>query len=332
MIISRTPFRISFFGGGSDYPTWYLKYGGLVLGTTIDKYCYISCRYLPPFFDYTHRIVYSQIDNVTDTKDISHPAVRGIIEYMKESRGLEIHHNGDLPARSGLGSSSSFTVGMIHALTALRGKMISKKDLAQEAVHMEQEVLKEHVGSQDQILTTYGGFNMIEFHTDGTYEISPVILDKEKTERFQDHLMLFFTGFTRFASEIAKSHIDNLENKRRETQTMMQMAREGKDCLQSDNPCYEDFGKLLHEYWQYKRNFSDKVSNAEIDRIYETGIKAGATGGKLLGAGGGGFILFFVNPEKKPAVREALKSLVHVNFTLDSTGSKIVIYEPNDFQ
>jgi len=223
-------------------------------------------------------------------------------------------------------------VGLIHALTALRGKMISKKDLAHEAVYMEQEVLKEHVGSQDQILTTFGGFNMIEFHTDGSYEISPVILDKEKSERFQNHMMLFFTGFTRFASEIAKSHIDNLDKKRRETQIMMQMAKEGKACLQSDTPKYADFGKLLHEYWQYKRELSEKVSTSDIDRIYDTGMKAGAMGGKLLGAGGGGFILFFVEPEKQPKVREALRDLIHVNFQLDSTGSKIVIYEPNNFQ
>ncbi|MEE8349370.1 MAG: kinase [Acidobacteriota bacterium] len=332
MIVSRTPFRVSFFGGGSDYPAWYLKHGGVVLGTTIDKYCYISCRHLPPFFHYKHRIVHSRIDNVTDINDITHPAVRGILEYMGETAGLEIHHNGDLPARSGLGSSSSFTVGLIHVLMALHGKMISKKDLASRAVHVEQDVLKEHVGSQDQILTTHGGFNMIEFRQDGSYDISPVILDREKSVQFQKHLMLFFTGFTRFASDIAKSHIDNLELKTRETRTMMQMAQEAKECLQSENPRFVDFGQLLREYWKYKRDLSDKVSTSEIDQIHDTGIRAGALGGKLLGAGGGGFFLFFVKPEDQPKVREALKDLVHVNFNLESTGSKIVIYEPTDFQ
>ncbi|MDP3921286.1 MAG: kinase [Candidatus Omnitrophota bacterium] len=332
MIVSRTPFRISFFGGGTDYPAWYRKYGGMVLGSTIDKFCYISCRYLPPFFDFKHRIVYSQIDSVNEVKDIKHPAVRGILNTMDVKNGLEIHHDGDLPARSGLGSSSSFTVGLIHAIHALKGQMISKKDLATEAVHMEQDILKEHVGSQDQVLTTHGGLNVIQFHADDSFDITPLILAKDRIEDFQKHMMLVFTGFTRIASEIAKHHIANMEARKREMQIMQQMAKEGMEILINPKIPIENFGKLLHEYWQYKRSLSDKVTTPALDTIYEAAKSAGAYGGKLLGAGGGGFMLLFARPDRQPEIREKLKDLIHVNFRLDFTGSKIVIYEPNNFQ
>ncbi|HTL48847.1 MAG TPA: kinase [Verrucomicrobiae bacterium] len=330
MIISRTPFRISFFGGGSDYPAWYSKYGGKVIGTTIDKYCYISCRYLPPFFTYKHRIVYSNMEYVNDLSEIKHPAVKGILETLKVDRGMEIHHDGDLPARSGLGSSSSFTVGLLHALHALHGKFISKRDLANEAVHIEQEVLKENVGSQDQILAAYGGFNMIEFHQGGTYDVQPVILPKERLTEFQQNLMLCFTGITRIASTIAKAHIDNLEKRKREIQMMQQMTHEAISILQSSSQI-DEFGKLLHEYWNYKKSLSDKVTTPEVDEIYTAALEAGALGGKLLGAGGGGFMLFFAKPEAQQKIRERLKKLVHVGFRFEFSGSKIVIYEPYNF-
>ena len=331
MIVSRTPFRISFFGGGSDYPAWYTKYGGKVIGTTIDKYCYISCRYLPPFFTYKHRIVYSNMEYVNDISEIKHPAVQGILKSFKTEKGLEIHHDGDLPARSGLGSSSSFTVGLLHSLHALEGKFTSKRDLALEAMHIEQDVLSENVGSQDQILAAYGGFNTVEFHSTGNFDVHPVILPKERLTHFQQHLMLCFTGITRIASTIAKSHIENLEKRKREIQLMQQMTNEAISVLQSETASIEEFGRLLNEYWEYKKSLSDKVTTPEVDEIYKAAREAGAIGGKLLGAGGGGFMIFFAKPEIQRKIRERLKNLVHVGFRFDFSGSKIVVYEPYNF-
>ena len=226
MIITRTPFRISFFGGGTDYPKWYEEHGGVVLATTIDKYCYISCRYLPPFFEHKYRVVYSRIENVAHIDDIEHPAAKAVLQYMRCSRGLEIHHDGDLPARSGLGSSSSFTVGLLNALMALQGKYIASEDLARLAIHIEQDLIKENVGSQDQISAAFGGFNRIEFHRDGTFRVDPIILHQDRLSEFQDHLMLFFTGFSRIASEIAKSKIDNIKARTVELKRMKEIAHE----------------------------------------------------------------------------------------------------------
>lgn len=332
MILSRTPFRISFFGGGADYPAWYRRYGGKVLGTAIDKYCYISVRHLPPFFDYKHRIVWSKVEHVKDFESIQHPAVRGVLQEMGGGPGLEIHHDGDLPARSGLGSSSAFTVGFIHALKALDGKMIPKRDLASRAIHMEQEILKENVGSQDQVLTAMGGFNLVEFQKDDTFDITPIIFSKDKTAHLQHHMMLFFTGFTRVASDIARSCIENLEKRRDEINRMQEMVEEAVCILQDDEEPAKRFGNLLHEYWLCKKSWSGKISKPEIDEIYETAMRAGAYGGKLLGAGGGGFLLIMIRPELKQKLCEKLRKLTCVNFRFDFTGSKIVVYEPNDFQ
>lgn len=332
MIITRTPFRISFFGGGSDYPAWFQRYGGFVLGATIDKYCYISCRYLPPFFDYRYRLVYSRVECVNEIHEIRHPAVRGVLQSFDIPKGLEIHHDGDLPARSGLGSSSAFTVGFVHALKGLQGLMISKKDLANTAIFVEQEILKEHVGCQDQILAAYGGFNTVEFHPDGTFDINPVILTKSRIEEFQSHMILFFTGFTRIASEIAKTHVDNLEQRKTEMQNMGKMAHEAVALLQDEKTPMSRFGTLLNEYWQNKRLLSERVTTAEIDEIYDAGIASGASGGKLLGAGGGGFILFVVKPEFRQRLKDRLNRLISVDFRLDFSGSKTVVYEPNNFQ
>lgn len=332
MIISRTPFRISFFGGGSDYPAWYQQYGGKVFGTTIDKYCYISLRHLPAFFDYKHRIVYSKIEQVSEIEEIRHPAVRAVFKTMNVTDGLEVHHDGDLPARSGLGSSSSFTVGLIHALKAIRGEMIQKRDLANEAVYMEQEVLKENVGSQDQILTSVGGMNTIEFFKDGTFDVTPVILNKEKIDLLQKHMVLCFTGFTRIASEIAKTYMGSLEKRKVEIMAMQDMVGRAMDVFQKSGNLIEDFGSLLNEYWALKKNLSDNVSNPEIDQIYEAAMKAGAAGGKLLGAGGGGFLLLMIKPGMHQKVYESLKGLTFTSFRFDYTGSKIVVYEPNNFQ
>jgi D-glycero-alpha-D-manno-heptose-7-phosphate kinase len=328
MIITRTPFRISFFGGGTDYPAWYQEHGGIVLATTIDKYCYISCRYLPPFFEHNYRIVYSRIENCKSVDQIEHPSVRAVLKYMACDLGLEVHHDGDLPARSGLGSSSSFTVGLLNALMALNGNHISCEELASKAIHIEQDLIKENVGSQDQISAAFGGFNRIEFLRDGSFKVDPVILRKERLDEFQDHLMLFFTGFSRIASEVAKSKIDNIKSRTAELQLMKEMTREAISTLQGSTPIAE-IGRMLDQNWKYKRSLSDKVSTSEIDQIYETAIRAGAIGGKLLGAGGGGFMVFFVQPENQKKVREALGRLIHVPFRFENSGSRVVLYQPN---
>ena len=332
MIISKTPFRISFFGGGTDYPEWYHENGGSVLATTIDKYCYISCRHLPPFFEHKHRIVYSKIESVKTTEEIQHPVVRAVLSNLSITDGLEIHHDADLPARSGLGSSSSFTVGLINVLNALKGLQISKQDLAKQATYIEQEVLKETVGSQDQVLAAFGGFNRIDFHPDDSFNISPVIINKDLVGQLQSHMLLFFTGLSRFSSDIARDKVSNFTNRFQELTRIKEMVDEGMSILQSPLTPIMNLGKLMHESWKLKRSLSAKVSTPKIDEIYEAGIKAGATGGKILGAGGGGFILFFAEPKNHKKILERLKSLVHVAFHFDDVGSKIVVYEPNGFK
>lgn len=329
MIITRTPFRISFFGGGTDYPGWFREHGGAVLSTTIDKYCYITCRFLPPFFDHRHRIVYSKIENVRDIREIEHPAVRAVLDWMRWERGLEVHHDGDLPARSGLGSSSSFTVGLLHALNALLGRQVSKDELANQAIHVEQEVIGENVGSQDQVSAAFGGFNRMEFKRDGVFRVAPVILPKERQAELQRHLMLCFTGLSRFASEVAKSTIDNLAARASELVRMGAMVDEAVRILASPATPMVEFGRLLDETWQMKRRLSERVSTVEIDHIYEAARSAGAIGGKLMGAGGGGFMLLFVPPELQSRVRARLAKLVHVPFEFESDGSRVVLYQPN---
>lgn len=329
MIITRTPFRISFFGGGTDYPAWYLEHGGAVLATTIDKYCYISCRRLPPFFEHKHRIVYSHIENVRSIGEIQHPAVRAVFDWMHVSDGLEIHHDGDLPARSGLGSSSSFTVGLIHAIRALRGEYVSKDALANQAIHVEQRVIEENVGSQDQVSAAFGGLNRIEFRPDDSFDVAPVIVPQERLGVVQQHLMLFFTGVSRIASEVAKAKIDNLKNRTRELKLMQGMVDEAIAILQDPAQPIEAFGQLLDQSWQLKRSLSAGVSTPEIDDIYAAAKAAGAIGGKILGAGGGGFLLLFSPPERQARIRETLAHLVHVPFRFENTGSRVVLYQPN---
>lgn len=328
MIISRTPFRVSFFGGGTDYPKWFQQHGGVVLATSIDKYCYISCRYLPQFFEHNYRIVYSRIENVRTIDEIVHPAVRAVLGYYHCESGLEIHHDGDLPARSGLGSSSSFTVGLINAVKALNGSYISKEDLAAQAIDIEQNVIKESVGSQDQISAAFGGFNRIEFLRDGSFQVTPIILQADRLHELQDHLMLFFTGLSRNAPEIAQSKIENFKSREIELLRMKEMVDESIGLLQDGSPI-SDFGRLLHDSWQYKRTLSNKVTTPEVDEIYDTAMANGAVGGKLLGAGGGGFLLLFVAPERQALIREKLRHLVHVPFRFENSGSRIVLYQPN---
>jgi len=330
MIISRTPFRISFFGGGTDYPVWYRESGGAVLATTFDKYCYITCRCLPPFFEHKHRIVYSQAELVRDIDEIRHPAVRETLRFMGIIDGVEIHHDGDLPARTGLGSSSSFTVGLLNALYALKGVMPSRMQLAQEAIHIEQEVLKENVGCQDQVLAAFGGFNRVDFSGDNNIDIKRITISPPRLESLQNHLMLFFTGFSRTASEIAGEQIKQTPGKKRELTQMLHMVDEAINILNSDRDLL-DFGKLLHENWQLKRSLTDKISTPYTDFLYETAIKAGASGGKLLGAGGGGFMLFFVRPELQDTVYKAMGNVLNVPFRFESAGSQIIFYEPDSY-
>ncbi|HEY9216154.1 MAG TPA: GHMP kinase [Ancylobacter sp.] len=332
MIITRTPFRISFFGGGTDYPRWFRNHGGAVLATTIDKYCYINCRRLPPFFEHKHRIVYSRIENVQTPDEIEHPAVRAVLNWAKVEEGVEVHHDGDLPARSGLGSSSSFTVGLVNALYALRGQMISKDELAQHAIHIEQDLIGENVGSQDQVSAAYGGLNRIDFHRNGSFDVSPMVLRSERMHELHSHLMLCFTGVSRIASEVAKSKIDNLEKRQDELNCMQQMVDQASAILHGGDRPIAEFGRLLHEGWQYKRRISERVSTPFIDELYEAAMAAGAIGGKILGAGGGGFLLLFAAPERQAAIRERLARLVHVPFNFENSGSRVVLYQPNGFE
>lgn len=325
MIISKTPFRISFFGGGTDYPVWYKENAGAVLSTTIDKYCYISCRYLPPFFEHKHRIVYSNIENVKDIREIQHPAVKAILEFCKIDKGVEIHHDGDLPARSGLGSSSSFTVGLLHCLYALKGYIISEARLAKEAIYIEQNILKENVGSQDQVSAAHGGFNKIIFSRDDEFRIEPITVRREKIEQLEDHLLLIFTGFSRFASEIAQEQIKNTPRKKEELSSMQEMVDEAVSIINNDRDIME-FGKLLNEAWKLKKSLSDKISTSVVDEMYQAALKAGAIGGKLLGAGGGGFMLLFAPPERHQNIKEALKEFLEVEFSFENEGSRIIYY------
>ncbi len=332
MIISRTPFRISFFGGGTDYPVWYNEHGGSVLATSINKYCYITLRYLPPCFDYKHRIVYSKQETVKNISEIQHPSVRETLRFINLDRGIEIHHDGDLPARTGLGSSSAFTVGLLNALYALKGKMVTKRQLALETIHIEQNRIKENVGSQDQTTAAFGGFNKIEFGGEQHIQVQPITLNAEKNQLLQDHLMLFFTGFARRASEIAGEQIKKTPEKKNELKKMSEMVDEAISILNGNNSNITDFGKLMHETWMIKRSLTNKITNPLIDKIYDTAVKAGALGGKLLGAGGGGFILFFVKPELQPKVKEKLKNLLYVPFKFENLGSQIIYYAPpNNF-
>jgi D-glycero-alpha-D-manno-heptose-7-phosphate kinase len=331
MIITRTPFRVSFFGGGTDYPTWFKKNEGSVLVTSIDKYCYISCRKLPPFFEHKHRIVYSLIEMVKNISEIEHPSVRAVMSWKQVEDGLEIHHDGDLPARSGLGSSSSFTVGLVHALEALSGKISSKKQLATSAIHIEQNIISENVGSQDQISVAYGGFNRISFHKDETFTVEPIIFPSGRKQELEAHLMLFFTGFSRIASEIAASQVTNIKYREKELLLMREMVNVGIDIIQDTNRSITEFGSLLAEAWSCKRTMSDKVTTPEIDEIYERAIKAGALGGKILGAGGGGFLLIFASPEKQLRIKNALNELINVPFKFENSGSSVMVYEPNGF-
>jgi D-glycero-alpha-D-manno-heptose-7-phosphate kinase len=330
MIITSTPYRISFFGGGTDYPVFFKHHAGAVLAASINRYCYISCRFYPPFFEHRHRIVWSRIELVQDTADIQHPAVREAIRYLNIREGLEIHHDGDLPARTGLGSSSAFAVGMLHALYALKGELVSKRKLAMEAIHLEQSILNETVGIQDQITTAHGGFNLIEIDRNGGFQVRPIPLSAARKQALQEHLLLIYTGVARTASQVAEKQIASIPDKTSVLERMKALVYEATSILTGSGDIGE-FGKLLHETWELKRSISPEVSTPLIDDLYTRARKAGATGGKLLGAGGGGFVLLFVEPQKRQSVLDALKDFLMVPFEFESNGTHIVLYEPERY-
>jgi D-glycero-alpha-D-manno-heptose-7-phosphate kinase len=326
MTISRTPLRISFFGGGTDFPAWYKQHGGAVLSAAIDKYCYVHCRKLPPFFDYKHKVVFfSKQEAFNDISEIQHPAVREVYRFMDVKEGLVMQHDADLPSHSGLGSSSAFTVGLLNALYALRGTLITKKRLALEAIHVEQDMIKEAVGSQDQIASAFGGFNRINF-TANSIEVNPITIDNGKILKLQSHLALFFTGFSRFAAEIEKDKLSHLDQKSSELKAIQSMVESAIGILNGNDTSYDDFGRLLHESWLLKKNLSHLVSTPELESIYAKGLAAGALGGKILGAGGGGFFLFFIDPEKRQSLQKALSPLTYVPFQFDNLGSQVIYY------
>jgi D-glycero-alpha-D-manno-heptose-7-phosphate kinase len=330
MIITRTPLRVSFFGGGTDYPVWYREFGGAVLSTAIDKWCYITCRRLPPFFEYHSRISYSKVENVDKNTAIQHPSVRACLQYLGVDEGVEIHHVADLPARTGLGTSSAFTVGLLLGLYGLKDQMRNKHALAQDAIHVEQDLLQEAVGSQDQISAAYGGFNRINFHVDGSFEVKQILTSADRLAELQQHFALFFTGFSRTASEVAKEQIKMTPHRKRELDLIRQMVDEAQDVITSSNRSFAEFGRLLHESWQIKRTLTQNITNSSLDDIYEAGRSAGALGGKLLGAGGGGFMLFFVPPERRKELRARLKNLLCVPVAFSNRGSHVVVYEPEE--
>lgn len=330
MIISRTPYRVSFFGGGTDYPEWYRQEGGAVLSTTVDKYCYVSCRLLPPFFNIRYRIVWSHIETVSTIDEILHPAVREGLRALgfDDSTALEIHHQGDLPARAGMGSSSTFAVGLIKALTALRGRMVSKPELARQAIELEQVRLGETVGSQDAVAAAHGGLNVIHFERDGEIRIAPVTIPSTRVADLQSRLLLFYLGSSRLASAIAADVVANLSARQEELRRMRRMVDEAVGILGGGE--LDDFGRLLGESWALKRQLSRAVTTSAVDRMYQTAMEHGALGGKLLGAGGTGFMLFYAPPERQAEIIASLPTCVHVPFAFESEGSAIIYYAPTE--
>jgi len=314
------------FGGGTDYPAWYSAHGGAVLAGAIDKYCYLTVRYLPPFFEHRIRVVYSKIECCNAVEDIQHPAVRAVLQELDMKRGIEIHHDGDLPARSGVGSSSSFTVGLLNAIHALNGRMPTKRQLADEGIRIEREVLGETVGCQDQILAAFGGLNHVTFLPNGEYVVRPLTVSVQRIRELSSHLMLFYTGIKRTASDVAESYVTDLKKKARQLRIMQNMVEEGLNIVAGGGPMV-DLGELLHEAWECKKSLGSAITNPEVDTMYQTALEAGAVGGKLVGAGGGGFMLLFVPPRHQQAVEAALSGFIHIPFSFQSGGSEIIFYD-----
>ena len=321
---------MSFFGGGTDMENYFRENGGAVLSTTFDKYCYVNVRHLPRFFDYSTELSYSKTERITDVDDIQHPAIRNAMK-MLDMHEIRLTYEADLPARSGLGTSSSFAVGMLNAFYALKGKYADKKKLADEAIYLERNLCQETGGWQDQIAASYGGLNHINFNADG-YEVLPVIISPERKKQLNDNLMMFFTGFTRFSSEVQKANAIDKKDKTAQLKEMLSMVDEAENILTDKHTDLDEFGRMLDHTWRLKRQTGSAVSTDSIDSIYEEGIKAGALGGKLLGAGGGGFFVFYVQPDKQEAVRNALKDLMYIPFSFEDGGTRVIHYAPETYE
>ena len=331
MIITKTPFRMSFFGGGTDIESFFREYGGAVLSTTFDKYCYVTVRHLPRFFDFTTHLTYSKMEFVNSTDEIQHPAIRNAMK-MLDMQEIRLLYEADLPARSGLGTSSSFAVGMLNAFYALKGKYADKKKLADEAIYLERVLCEEAGGWQDQIAASYGGMNRIEFNKNGTYDVRPVIIHPDRKDQLNDNLLMFFTGFTRFSSDLQKANAVGYKEKVKQLQEMYELVDEAQRILEDKHSDLDDFGRLLDTTWRLKRQTGGAITTDSIDDLYEKGIQAGALGGKLLGAGGGGFLVFYVQPERKDAVMKAMSDLLYVPFRFEDGGTRVIHYSPEMFE
>ena len=331
MLITRTPFRMSFFGGGTDMESFFREYGGAVLSTTFDKYCYVNVRHLPRFFDYSTEVVYSRTEKVKNIDEIEHPLIRNIMK-MLDMHEIRLTYEADLPARSGLGTSSSFAVGMLLAFYALKGEYADKKKLADEAIYAERVLCEEAGGYQDQIAASYGGFNKIVFDKDG-YTVKPIIISPERKKQLNNNLMMFFTGFTRFSSDVQKvNNKTSIEEKKDKLKKMYDMVDQAEQILCDKNRNLDDFGRLLDESWKLKKQTGKGISTSSIDKLYDKGIKAGALGGKLLGAGGGGFLVFYVQPEKQEIVKNAMKDLLYIPFEFENEGASVIHYYPESYE
>ena len=330
MIITKTPFRMSFFGGGTDMESFFMENGGAVLSTTFDKYCYVNVRHLPRFFDYSTELSYAKIERVTDVNHIQHPAIREAMK-MLDMHEIRLTYEADLPARSGLGTSSSFAVGMINAFYALKGKYADKKKLADAAIYLERELCKEAGGWQDQIAASYGGFNRINFNSDG-YEVLPLIINPERKRQLNNNLMMFFTGFTRFSSDVQKANASNKADKVNQLKEMLALVDEAEKVLVDKQSDLDEFGRLLDHTWRIKRKTGNTVSTNSIDELYDKGLKAGALGGKLLGAGGGGFLVFYVEPDKQEKVKKAMEDLLYIPFEFEDGGTRVIHYSPETYE
>lgn len=330
MIYTKTPFRMSFLGGGTDYRPFFEQYGGSVISTTFDKYCYVSVRHLPRFFEYRNQFTYSRIERTTCVEEIEHPMVRNAMKMLNMDE-LFIGYDADLPARSGLGSSSSFAVGLLSAFHALKGHYVSKERLAAEAIYLERELCNESGGWQDQIAVAYGGLNRINFFADG-FEVKPIIITNQRKELLNQNLLMFFTGFSRLSSEIAKEQEKSTADKTAELREMVSLVDEGERILTDRHGDLDDFGRLLDESWKIKRGLTQKISTDVLDEIYDTAIRSGAMGGKLLGAGGGGFFVFYVPQNAQSSVINALNRLLYVPFKFDTSGTEILYYGPEEYE
>jgi len=331
MIITKTPFRISFFGGGTDMENYFTEYGGAVISTSIDKYCYVNVRHLPRFFDYRTELSYFKTERVKNVEEIEHPAIRNAMK-MLDMHEIRLTYEADLPSRSGLGTSSSFAVGMLNAFYALKGKYADKKKLADEAIYLERVLCNEAGGWQDQIAASFGGFNRIDFSKDG-YTVRPIIISPERKQQLNNNLMMFFTGFTRFSSEIQRVNNEvSLEEKKAKLQKMYNLVDKAEKILTDSKSDLDDFGRLLDDSWKLKKQTGKAISTSAIDDLYQKGIDAGALGGKLLGAGGGGFLIFYVQPEKQAKVMRAMKNLMYIPFKFENDGTSIIHYSPESYE